>query len=254
MSTAIVKRSIDLPTWKMIQEAAPIMHKSRLFGVATEEQAMAIMAKGFELGLGMTTSFEFIQVIQGKPTLIPRGALALAYQSGEIESMNITEENDKNGAPYACTVTGSRKGGHEYTCRFTMDDARRAGLVKPGSGWEGYPANMLKWRAIGFWLDVVMPDVQGGMKRADEFGAAVDSSGNVIDATFTPVSSGAPAIDATPGPGEPPIVIIVPVSMDELITQYGVDKVMDAINQLFDGAMPATSEQMQTLSDFLKVV
>jgi hypothetical protein len=246
MTTAIVKRSIDLPTWKMIQEAAPIMHKSRLFGVATEEQAMAIMAKGFELGLGMTTSFEFIQVIQGKPTLIPRGALALAYQSGEIDKLEITEKNDDKGIPYSCTVTGNRKGGGIYTLTFTMDDAIRAGLVKPGSAWETWKANMLKWRAIGFWLDVVMPDVQGGMKRADEFGAAVDSSGNVIDAVFT----ASPAIETTPGPGEPPIAI---VSMDELITEYGVDKVMDAINQIFDGAMPATNEQMQTLSSFLKV-
>jgi hypothetical protein len=244
MTTAIVKRSIDLPTWKMIQEAAPIMHKSRLFGVATEEQAMAIMAKGFELGLGMTTSFEFIQVIQGKPTLIPRGALALAYQSGEIDKLEITEKNDDKGIPYSCTVTGNRKGGGIYTLTFTMDDAIRAGLVKPGSAWETWKANMLKWRAIGFWLDVVMPDVQGGMKRADEFGAVVDSSGNVIDATFTPVSSGAPA----------QVEVISAPSMDELITEYGVDKVMDAINQLFDGAMPGTSEQMQTLSSFLKVV
>jgi len=183
-NTAIVKQQIGLSTWKMIQEAAPVMYKSRLFGVATEEQAMAIMAKGYELGLGLTTSFEFIQVVLGKPTLIPRGALALAYQSGELETFNVIETADKSGQPYSCTVTGRRKGGFDYTVTFTMDDARRTGNVKPGSGWETYPANMLKWRAIGFWLDIIMPDIQGGMKRSDEFGATVDASGNVVEGSF----------------------------------------------------------------------
>ena len=245
MTTAIVKRSIDLPVWQMIREAAPIMCKSRLFGVVLEEQAMAIMAKGFELGLGLTTSFEFIQVVLGKPTLIPRGALALAYQSGEMENLVVTDANDDKGQPYSCTVIGNRKGGHEYTVVFTMDDARRAGLVKAGSGWESYPANMLKWRAIGFWLDVVMPDVQGGMKRADEFGATVDNSGNIIDATSAPVIvESATVLEA----------VEVPVpSLDSLITEYGVEAVMEGIGIRFGGVMPANDTEIQALENYLKL-
>lgn len=245
MDTAIVKRSIDLPVWQMIREAAPVMYKSRLFGVATEDQAMAIMAKGFELGLGMTCSFEFIQVVLGKPTLIPRGALALAYQSGELENLIVADANDAKGQPYSCTVTGNRKGGHEYTVAFTMDDARRAGLVKPGSGWESYPANMLKWRAIGFWLDVVMPDVQGGMKRADEFGAAVDSSGNIIDA----VSTSAPVIVEAAAIYEPSSLV---PTIDQLVTQYGVEKVMAGIDTSLSGVMPSNDEQSLLLEDYLR--
>lgn len=245
MTTAIVKKNIDLPVWQMIREAAPVMYKSRLFGVATEDQAMAIMAKGYELGLGLTTSFEFIQVILGKPTLIPRGALALAYQSGEIEALNITDSSDAKG-PYSCTVTGSRKGGHEYSVTFTMDDARRAGLVKPDSGWTNYPANMLKWRAIGFWLDVVMPDVQGGMKRADEFGAAVDAGGNIID-----VMPSEPVQYVTP---EQQAIAAIPVpSLDILIAEYGVERLMDAIGVLLGGVMPADDAQTLSLQDYLRM-
>lgn len=240
--TAIVRKPLDLPAWQMIRDAAPVMYKSRLFGVSTEEQAMAIMAKGYELGLGITTSFEFIQVIQGKPTLIPRGALALAYQSGEIESLKIMDTNDAKGQPYSCTVTGNRKGGHEYTVTFTMDDARRAGLVKPGSGWEGYPANMLKWRSIGFWLDIVLPDIQGGMKRADEFGAAVDAGGNVIDVSPMPVNA---VVVQT--------ATIAPVpSLDTFITEYGVDNVMEGVGVLLGGSMPTTDGQILMLQDYLR--
>jgi hypothetical protein len=216
------------------------MYKSRLFGVATEEQAMAIMAKGYELGLGITTSFEFIQVIQGKPTLIPRGALALAYQSDELESLTIVDASDTKGQPYSCMVVGKRKGGNEYAVSFTMDDAKRAGLVKPDSGWTNYPANMLKWRAIGFWLDVVMPDVQGGMKRADEFGATVDAGGNVIDAVSEPATK-VVQIEAVPIP-----------SLDTLITEYGVDSVMAGIGALGNGAMPATDVEILALQNYLQ--
>lgn len=239
MTNAIVKKQIDLPVWQMIREAAPVMYKSRLFGVSTEEQAMAIMAKGYELGLGITTSFEFIQVIQGKPTLIPRGALALAYQSDEIESLKISDASDNKGQPYSCTVVGKRKGGNEYSVVFTMDDAKRAGLVKPDSGWTNYPANMLKWRAIGFWLDVVMPDVQGGMKRADEFGATVDAGGNVIDVVPTE------AVQYVKQ------AVVVP-SLDTLITEYGVDSVMAGIGALGNGSMPATDVEILALQNYLQ--
>jgi len=237
-SSAIVKQPINLSTWQMIREAAPVMYKSRLFGIATEEQAMAIMAKGFELGLGLTSSFEFIQVVLGKPTLIPRGALALAYQSGELESLNISEANDENGQPYSCTVSGRRRGGSDYTLTFSLQDARRAGLLKPGSGWESYPANMLKWRAVGFWLDVVLPDVQGGMKRADEFGATVDAGGNIIDALATNLL----LEPATQGL----------TSLDELIETHGVERVMEAINTLLNGALPAGQTELLALKAHLE--
>jgi hypothetical protein len=224
----------------MLKEAAPIMYKSRLFGVATEDQAVAIMVKGHELGLGLATSFEYIQVIQGKPTLIPRGALALAYQSGLMENFTIVEQNDAKGQPYSCTVGGNRIGGTRYTVTFTMDDAQRAGLVKDGSGWISYPANMLKWRAIGFWLDIVLPDIQGGMKRADEFGAMVDAGGNVIDAVSMPVQT---------APAEP--VRQMP-TIEQLITRYGVDNVMDAITAQ-GGTMPSTDTEIMALEDVLKI-
>jgi hypothetical protein len=80
-----------------------------------------------------------------------------------------------------------RKNGLEYEYTFTLDDAKRAGLIKSeaekyaNSAWGKYEANMLKWRCIGYVLDVLFADLMGGMKRSDEFGAAVDDGGRVID-------------------------------------------------------------------------
>lgn len=169
------RRELTLDIINIVQSIAPTIHASRLFGVSSPEQAAAVMLKGYEIGLPMTASFDFIQMIQGTPTLIPRGALALIYQSGQLAHLDIKEETD------ACTVTMKRRNGVSYTCRFTMDDARNAKLIKSGGAWEMYKSNMLRWRAIGFCADVVFPDVLAGMKTSDQFGAVVNDDGNIIE-------------------------------------------------------------------------
>lgn len=184
-NNAIVKHQPLTPEiWRMIEGIAPTMKDSRLFGVATAPQAAAIMLKGHELGLSLTASFDFINVIQDKPTLIPRGALALIIGSPEYDGMKIEDMTDGKGTPTSCKVWMKRKNGLEYTAQFTMEDAKRADLIKPGSGWAKYPANMLRWRAIGFCADIVFPDVLGGMKRADEMGADLTPDGEVIQGSW----------------------------------------------------------------------
>jgi hypothetical protein len=234
-TTALAKRQQQLTrqVWEMIGAVAPIMKDSRLFGVATDSQAAAIMAKGFELGLPLTAAFEFIVVISGKPTLSPRGALALVQQSGLLEAFKIEETKDASGAPYACKVTMKRSGGIEYTSEFTMDDARRASLVKPGGGWESYPANMLKWRAVGFCIDMTFSDVTGGLERADEFGANIDTAGNMVEGVWTVSTSTAssqPArgvLNTAPAP--------VP-TLQDLVLQFGAEAVMAANNGMIPGS------------------
>lgn len=165
---------LSIEMWNLISALAPAAHQSRLFGVSSPEQAMMIMAKGYELGMPITAAFELIHVVQGKPTLSPRGALALVQASGLLKDMQIDEE------PGSCTVTMARRGGISYTLTWTLEDAKRAGVVKADSAWQSYQANMLRWRAIGFVIDVLFSDVTGGLKRADEFGALLDEEGSII--------------------------------------------------------------------------
>ena len=67
---AVRKQELNGDIWQTITAVAPVMKDSRLFGVTTAEQAMAIMAKGYEMGLTLTASFEFITVIQGNRHLL----------------------------------------------------------------------------------------------------------------------------------------------------------------------------------------
>lgn len=213
--------------WSMIQAIAPVIHKSRLFGAGSPEQAATIMLKGFELGLPLAASFEFIHVVQGKPTLNPRGALALIQRSGELEAIEITD------APDSCTVHMKRTNGFDYTLTFTMEDAKRTGQVKAGSAWDAYPANMLRWRAIGFCADVVFPDVIGGLRRADELGALIDASGEFVEGEWAPVTLPAESAPA--------------LTLDGLVNQYGADAVMAAAG----GQIPQTHDELAAVAALL---
>jgi hypothetical protein len=223
----VVQQQVTPQVWQMIQAMAPTMHDARLFGTASANQAAAVMIKGFELGLGLAASFEFIQVVMGKPTLSPRGALALIYRSEELEDLTI-----EDGTDY-CQVTMKRRGRKPYTVKWTMADAIKAGVVKPGSGWENYPANMLRWRAIGFCEDVVFPDIVGGMKRSDEFGANISPDGDVIQGEFK-------VMPAQPTPTAPPM-------LDTLIAQFGVDAILAAN----EGKVPGTESELVKVAEKL---
>jgi len=230
-----VRKEITPSVWEMIQAIAPAMHKSRLFGVTSPEAAMAIMLKGFELGLPLAASFEFIHVIGGKPSLSPRGALAILHDSPELESMKINRLVDEKGNYLGQEVYMKRKTGFEYTVQFTLEDAKRAGLLKQDSNWEKYPVNMCTYRAAGFCADVVFPDVIGGMKRADELGGRITADGNVIEGEW--LASETPEV-GYPDPNDQ----IFENALSDLVERYNVETVMLANG----GAIPQNMDELMT--------
>ena len=223
-----VQRDLTPSIWEMIWNMAPIMHRSRLFGVSSPEAAAAIMLKGYELGLSITASFEFVQIVQGKPSLAPRGALALLHNSPEIATLTITRLIDEKDVfvGYSCHM--ARRNGFQHTATYTLENARRAGLVKPDSGWANYPENMCLWRAVGFCADVVAPDITAGMttlmKMPEALGVALSMEGDVIDAPPPPHT-------------EPP-------TLQDLITQYGAETVLAAN----DGQLPGTAAELMDIA------
>lgn len=219
----------------MFDRLAPVMANSRMMGVMQPAQAYAIMLKGYEIGLSVTASFEFVQSIAGKPPqLSPRGAMALLHSSPLMEPVIIKRLTDDDGKfiGYECTMT--RKTGFTHTSRFTMEDAQRAGLIKAGGGWETYPENMCMWRAIGFAADVVAPDITAGMtailKMPEQFGMAIGNSGEIIDVRSAPVQSGP--------------------TLNDLLAKYSPEQIMTANN----GQIPQTAEEINAVMSKLSEV
>jgi len=245
MSKALVP--VTKESWDVIQSVAPVVQASRMFGT-TVEQAAIVMLKGHELGLGLASSFEYIHVIDSKPSLAPKGALALIQRSGELAGLKIEDGVDDKGAPSECAVWMKRTNGFEYTATFTMADAARAGLVKKGGGWEKYPANMLRWRAIGYCADIVFPDVTGGMCRPEELGADVDEDGTPIEGTWRAAQDATLAIDndtttVDDGPTTTETTEDEAQStftLDKLIAEFGAEAIL-AVN---NGQIPQTDEEL----------
>ena len=216
-------RELTPAIWRMIGELAPVMYKARLFNVTSQEQAAAIMLKGYELGLSITASFEFIQVIQGKPALSPRGAMALLLSNPLVKGIKINRLDNKGAfLGYECHM--ERVNGFQFVGRFTMEDALRAGLVKPDSGWAKYPENMCLWRAVGFAADVVFPDVSAGMttlmKAPEMYGVALTEGGDVIVV-------------------EPQAVKVETDPLQALIDDFGAERIMA------ECGMPTTPDEIK---------
>ncbi len=264
MSKAIV--AVRPNDWAMIKEIAPVAATARMFGV-TEPQAAIVMLKGYELGLGLAAAFEFIHVIDGKPSVSPKGALALIHQSGELKELKIEDFKDSGGNPTECSVYMERTSGFRYGATYSMEDAKRAGIVKPGSGWEKYPANMLRWRAVGYCADVVFPDVIGGMLRPEELGAEVDEGGeplwSEVTTTIPPLATVEGAVSSKPQLQDMPTIptpsaeliekatmkATLPATIDALLAAgYTAEQIVVAN----EGIIPATAEDCQRVAKILE--
>lgn len=115
---------------------------------------------GAEIGLGPVSSMQFIDVIEGSPTLNAEGTCALIRRAGHSVQIE--------GDAQHCTIKGRRRdSGDEQTVTWTMDMARRAGLANKAV-WKSYPEAMLYSRAIKQIARSLFPDVQMGMSYAPE--------------------------------------------------------------------------------------
>lgn len=231
-----VRKELTPADWEMITTIAPAMHTSRLFGVSSPAAAAAIMLKGRELGLPLTASFDLIHVIDNKPGLSPRGALAILHQSPEIARVVVNRLTDDKDVYVGHECTIERRNGFSYTAQFTLADAKRADLVKSKSGWEKYPERMCLWRAVGFAADVAAPDIIGGMKTADQYGADITAEGDVISGQWADVTEDVSA-------GVPDETVDAAVAAQALVDEYGAEAVLAANN----GQIPATLEEVDAV-------
>lgn len=243
MSTALtVRPEISPAEWQMISQIAPAMHESRLFGVASPAAAAAIMLKGYELGFQLAASMEFIRVVEGRPTLSPKGMLALLFNAKHvIAEVKITHLQDAKGGHVGHECTIRRVDGFEYTSRFTIEDARRAGLVKDKGNWDKYPERMTLWRAVDFAADVAAPDVTNGINTASKFDGGVIEA-EWFDTSEVPVEDTA-ADGADVVPSTPDETGDVTKALQALLDEYGAEAVLTTGG----GVLPASLEEVDAL-------
>lgn len=157
--------------WNVMLDMADVLVKSGMLPqhIKTPAAAVAVIQKGRELGIAPMYSLSNIVVIQGKPTANAELMAAMIYRDHGDGAL-VYEETDGE----RCVISYARRAWKDRkTYAFTMDDAKKAGLLT-NQTWQKYPAAMLRARCVSAVARLAFPDTIGGMYTPEELGAAVD--------------------------------------------------------------------------------
>ena len=154
----------DLAVWTMndLEKAAQYIVKSRLFGVQDATQAVTLMLLAQAEGIHPMRAIQEYHIIQGRPSLKADAMLARFQQAGgSLKWLELSDE--------VCAAEFSHPQGGTATIRWTIEDAKRAGLLgKTGSGWSKYPRAMLRSRVVSEGVRTVYPGVIVGSYTPEE--------------------------------------------------------------------------------------
>ena len=170
MSNAVTTRNSLVPT--TLSEAmqfSDVLSKSIM--VPREYQGkpanvLVAVQWGMELGLAPMQALQNIAVINGKPSIY--GDALLAMVRADHRCLGVKEYLD--GETAVCLITRSHNNGdfEEIERKFSVDDAKRAGLWGKQGPWKQYPQRMLQMRARSLAIRDGFPDVIKGLISVEE--------------------------------------------------------------------------------------
>lgn len=151
---------------------------------------------GAEIGLKPLQAMQNIAVINGRPSVWGDAVLALVQSSPACK--DVIEFYEGQGDDYAAVCIAQRHGREDKKSRFSLQDAKAAGLLGKSGPWAQYRDRMLKMRARAFALRDQFADVLKGMpiaeevmdytdipsdrpKTATQYGEAARATGETID-------------------------------------------------------------------------
>lgn len=119
------------------QVATDLINAGFFRGVQSVPQAIAVIQAGSEMGIPAIQSLTNITPIKGVLTMSARLIMALAASRAGV-TWKVIESTDKR-----CELLFSRPDWTDMTVISTIEEAKKAGLVKAGGAWETYPQDML---------------------------------------------------------------------------------------------------------------
>ncbi len=143
------------------------LYDSRMFGkFPTAEAVFAVMLRGRELGIGVTTSLMGFHVIEGKPTASADLIRSLAERDEDCEYLMLVSAD----ATQATWKTKHRKHPEAVEFTYTIEDAKLAGLNT--GNWTKRPKDMLIKTAGSKLARLVYPKAVLGLYAPEEMEAA----------------------------------------------------------------------------------
>jgi hypothetical protein len=175
------------------------------------ESCLLAIQHGSEVGLSPMQSLQSIAVINGRPTIWGDAAMALVQASPACEYVREYLEGEGDALVAVCEA--KRRGyPAPTTVRFSVADAKKAGLWGKSGPWQQYPSRMLTLRARGFALRNAFADALRGLITAEE-------------AQDYPTTSAAPTPDPEP-------VTVRPADKSATATSEDLQRSRLAINRV----------------------
>ena len=146
---------------------AKFLFDSRMFSAYGNAQSvLSTILAGREFGIGAMASLRGIYNLEGKHALSAGLMAGLILRSGKAKMFSCIKRSNE-----AATVRAWRVGEDEpIDVTFTLEDAKRAKLVKPNGNWEKVPADMCVARATAIAARLKFQDVLFAMYTPGELG------------------------------------------------------------------------------------
>lgn len=143
-----------------LESMADYLVKSKLFGLATKEQAVSLMLLAQAEGKHPAIAAREYHIVQGRPALSADAALARFQQAGgKVEWHDYTDSK--------VSATFSHPSGGSATIDWDMKRAASAGLGGKDM-WRKFPRQMLRSRVISEGVRTVYPGVVIGVYTPEE--------------------------------------------------------------------------------------
>lgn len=158
-------------TYDQLYRLSQIMAASGMMpnGIKTVPAVFVAVEMGLEIGLSPMQAVQNIAVINGRPSLWGDSVLAIIRASGKLEDFDEYFEHENDGDQFAAVCSAKRKGEKKPIVRkFSVTDAKAAGLWGKQGPWQSYPKRMLQMRARSWALRDGFGDVLKGLHVAEE--------------------------------------------------------------------------------------
>jgi hypothetical protein len=177
--------------------------------------AFVAMAHGAEVGLGPMASLQHIAVINGRPGLYGDAIAGVALKSGAIRAIDEHLEGEPMADGWTAVAVVTRPDGGKVERRFSVVDAKRAGLWGKSGPWQQYPQRMLAARARGYAIRDAAPHAFLGYTVEELRDLAEDERKHLKDVTPGAGQGRSPDPSRTepaaePAQHEPPVVDVRP--------------------------------------------
>ncbi len=175
-----VAAALAPPSWDLALEPTTLglayklavdLFNSRLYSrFPSAEAVFAVIIRGREMGLGALTSLDLFHIVEGKPAPHAHFIIARAKASHECDYLEFVGGDSTYAEWEGQSKRGALLKREPVKLRYTIDQAKRANMIKSGGNWEKRPDEMLRKTAGVQLARLIAPGATMGLYSQEELG------------------------------------------------------------------------------------